>query len=65
MHLEVSDGLVELATERLRNLSVEIEEERPGRDPNVLAAEAEELREQERVLREALAEDQARLNLAV
>ncbi len=37
----------------------------PVRDPDQLAAEAEELREQERTMREALAEDQSRLNLAV
>jgi chromosome segregation protein len=55
----------QLATERLRNLSAEPEEERPGRDPDELAAEAEKLREQERTLRAALAEDQARLNEAI
>ena len=55
----------QLATERLRNLTHRAEEERPGRDPDELAAEAEELREQEREMRAALAEDQARLNEAV
>jgi chromosome segregation protein len=55
----------QLATERFRNLSAEVEEERPGRDPDELAAEADALREQERELRAALAEDQARLNEAV
>jgi chromosome segregation protein len=55
----------QLATERFRNLSAEVEEERPGRDPEELAAEAEALREQEFDLRAALAEDQARLNEAV
>jgi chromosome segregation protein len=55
----------QLATERLRNLSAEPEEERPGRDPEELAAEADKLREQERTLRAALAEDQARLNEAI
>jgi chromosome segregation protein len=55
----------QLATERYRNLSAEQEEERPGRDPDELAAEAEELREQEREMRAALADDQARLNVAV
>src|SRR5262245_9269118 len=55
----------QLATERLRNLSTEVAEERPAREPDQLQAEAEELREQERALREALADDQARLNLAV
>ena len=48
-----------------RNLTTEVEEERPGRDPDELAAEAEALREQEHELRAALAEDQARLNEAV
>jgi chromosome segregation protein len=55
----------QLATERYRNLSTEQEEERPGRDPDELAAEAEELREQERLMRAALADDQSRLNHAV
>jgi chromosome segregation protein len=55
----------QLAGERLRNLSIEPEEERPGQDPEQLAAEAEELREHERLMREALADDQARLNAAV
>ena len=55
----------QLATERLRNLTTEVEDERPGRDPDELAAEAEALREQEHELRAALAEDQARLNEAV
>jgi chromosome segregation protein len=55
----------QLATERHRNLTTEVEDERPGRDPDELAAEAEEMREQERVMREALADDQARLNAAV
>ncbi len=55
----------QLAVERWRNLTTEVEDERPGRDPEELAAEAEELREQERELCAALAEDQTRLNLAV
>ncbi len=55
----------QLATQRLRNLAVDHEEERSGRDPEQLAAEAEELREQEFTLRESLAEDQARLTSAV
>ena len=38
----------QLATERHRNLSSEADDERPGRDPDELAAEAEEMREQER-----------------
>jgi chromosome segregation protein len=55
----------QLAVERWRNLTTEVEEERPGRDPDELAAEAEALREQEMDLRAALAEDQARLNHAI
>ncbi len=55
----------QLATERWRNLATEVEEERPGRDPDELSAEADELREQERTLRAALADDQTRLNRAV
>jgi chromosome segregation protein len=55
----------QLATERLRNLTAEVEEERPARDPDQIQAEAEDLREQEQALREALADDQARLNLAI
>jgi len=55
----------QVATERLRNLSTEVEDERLGRDPDQLAAEAEALREQEAAMRAALAEDQTRLNEAV
>jgi chromosome segregation protein len=55
----------QLALERWRNLTTEVEEERPGRDPDEMAAEAEALREQEYELRAALAEDQTRLNEAI
>jgi chromosome segregation protein len=55
----------QLATERLRNLSVEAEDEHPGRDPDQLDAEADQLRSREREMRAALAEDQTRLNDAV
>jgi chromosome segregation protein len=55
----------QVAEERLRSLTTDAEEERAGRDPDMLRAEAEELREQERTLREALADDQARLNFAI
>jgi chromosome segregation protein len=55
----------QLAVERYRNLSADVEDARPGRDPDELAAEAEEMREQERTMREALADDQTRLNQAI
>src|SRR4051812_20483939 len=55
----------QLATERLRHLSSTPDEERPGRDPEMLVAEAERVREQEAELREALTEDQMRLAEAV
>jgi chromosome segregation protein len=55
----------QLASERLRHLSATPEDERPGRDPDELAAEAEEVRAQEESLREALEADQARLDEAV
>jgi chromosome segregation protein len=55
----------QLASERLRHLSATPEDERQGRDPDQLAAEAEEIRAQEEALRDALAADQARLDEAV
>jgi chromosome segregation protein len=55
----------QLATERLRHLAATPEDERPGRDPEMLEAEAERVREQEEELREALTEDQMRLAEAV
>ncbi|WP_033343882.1 chromosome segregation protein SMC [Catenuloplanes japonicus] len=55
----------QLAGERLRHLSAPGEEERPGRDPDMLEAQAEEVRAQEEELREALEEDKARLAEAV
>ncbi|MBO0869937.1 MAG: AAA family ATPase, partial [Micromonosporaceae bacterium] len=55
----------QLAVERHRHLAASAEEERPGRDPDELAAEAERVREQETGLREALQADQARLAEAV
>jgi chromosome segregation protein len=54
----------QLAIERLRHLS-SVEEERPGRDPEQLAAEAERVRAQERELRAALEADSDRLGAAV
>ncbi|GGK89573.1 chromosome segregation protein SMC [Mangrovihabitans endophyticus] len=55
----------QLASERLRHLAAAPEDERPGRDPDQLAAEAERVREQEEELREALTDDQTRLAEAV
>ncbi|GGJ76565.1 chromosome partition protein Smc [Pilimelia anulata] len=55
----------QLAEQRLRHLEAPEEAERPGRDPDQLAAEAQRVREQETELREALREDQERLAEAV
>jgi chromosome segregation protein len=55
----------QLAAERYRHLSAAGEDERPGRDPDELAAEAETVREQENALRDALDADEARLAEAV
>ncbi|GAA1758104.1 chromosome segregation protein SMC [Luedemannella helvata] len=55
----------QLADERLRNLSTAVDDERPGRDPEQLLAEAEEAREQEEELRAALETHQERLDEAV
>ncbi|KUL28688.1 chromosome segregation protein SMC [Actinoplanes awajinensis] len=55
----------QLASERLRHLAATPDDERPGRDPEMLEAEAERVREQEEELREALTEDQMRLAEAV
>ncbi|BCB82178.1 chromosome segregation protein SMC [Phytohabitans flavus] len=55
----------QLASERLRHLSATPDDERPGRDPEQLAAEAERVRAQEEQLRAALKADQAHLAEAV
>jgi chromosome segregation protein len=55
----------QLAGERHRHLSAAPDDERPGRDPDQLEAEAERVREQEAELREALVDDQMRLAEAV
>ncbi len=55
----------QLASERLRHLSSEVEEERPGRDPEQLVAEAQKIREQDAALRAALASDERHLAEAV
>jgi chromosome segregation protein len=55
----------QLAAERLRHLSAATEEERTGRDPEQIAAEARRIREQESELRAALETDQERLAEAV
>ncbi|MFS8477610.1 MAG: chromosome segregation protein SMC [Micromonosporaceae bacterium] len=51
----------QLAAERLRHLEAPVEQDRPGRDPERLAAEAEQIREQEHALRDMLEADRARL----
>ncbi|MEV0720786.1 chromosome segregation protein SMC, partial [Asanoa sp. NPDC050611] len=55
----------QLASERLRHLSATPDDERPGRDPDELAAESERVRAQEDQLRGALKDDQNRLAEAV
>jgi chromosome segregation protein len=55
----------QLAGERLRHLSASTEDERPGRDPEQLAAESEKVREQEAMLRAELETTQDRLAEAV
>ncbi|WP_345535202.1 chromosome segregation protein SMC, partial [Phytohabitans rumicis] len=55
----------QLASERLRHLSATPDDERPGRDPEQLAAEAEKVRAQEDDLRSALKADQEHLAEAV
>ncbi|MBF9134112.1 AAA family ATPase, partial [Plantactinospora sp. S1510] len=55
----------QLARERLRHLSATPDDERPGRDPDRLEAEAEEVRAHEEELRAALTDDQIRLAEAV
>ncbi|MFI7605540.1 chromosome segregation protein SMC [Micromonospora sp. NPDC049366] len=58
-------SIEQLARERLRHLSATPDDERPGRDPDQLEAEAERVREQEEELRGALTDDQIRLAEAV
>lgn len=55
----------QLAAERLRHLSAPDEQEQAGRDPEELAAEAEQVRAEEAELREVLAGEAARLDEAV
>ncbi len=55
----------QLASERLKHLSAEVEDERLGRDPEQLVAEAQKIREQDNALRAALAADELRLSDAV
>src|SRR5262245_12115724 len=55
----------QLATERLRHLTAAGDDERHGRDPEELTAEAERIRAQESELRRALDADQQRLSDAV
>jgi chromosome segregation protein len=58
-------SLRQLAGERLKHLSSTPDDERPGRDPDQLAAEAEKVREQEAELRAALEAHQDKLAEAV
>ncbi|WP_433057396.1 chromosome segregation protein SMC [Dactylosporangium sp. CS-033363] len=58
-------SLHQLAAERHRNLSAAPVDERPGRDPDQLTAEADKVREQEEELRAALEASQERLAEAV
>ncbi|WP_117211873.1 chromosome segregation protein SMC, partial [Allorhizocola rhizosphaerae] len=55
----------QLAAERHRHLSAPSDQERPGRDPAQLEAEAERVRTEETALRAALEADQKRLAEAV
>jgi chromosome segregation protein len=55
----------QLAAERLRHLSAPDQDEQSGRDPEQLAAEAEQLRAEQAALRESLEADQSRLAEAV
>jgi chromosome segregation protein len=58
-------GTARLAAERSRHLSADADEARTGRDPEVMEAEAAEVREQEETLRAALDDDRAALAEAV
>jgi chromosome segregation protein len=55
----------QLATERLRHLTATADDERRGRDPEELIAEAQRVREQETDLRAALSADETRLTEAI
>jgi len=58
-------GTARLASERARHLSADTAEARSGRDPELMEAEAADVREQEAELREALAIDRDQLTEAV
>ncbi|MCU1623389.1 MAG: smc [Frankiales bacterium] len=59
-------GTATLASERHRHLTSELPEEaRTGRDPEDLEREATQVRAQERLLQEQIAEDNERLDIAV
>lgn len=58
-------SMEQLAGERRRHLDATPDDERPGRDPDQLEAEAEHVREQEEELRASLTDDQVRLAEAV
>ncbi|MFD0922198.1 chromosome segregation protein SMC [Saccharopolyspora rosea] len=59
------NGTLRLAAERHRHLTEQVEEHRPGRDPDQLEAEAEEAAEQEVELREQMEEAREALNEVV
>nr|WP_218888854.1 chromosome segregation protein SMC [Saccharopolyspora hordei] len=59
------NGTLRLAAERHRHLTAQTEEQRPGRDPEQLEAEAEEAAEQEVELREQLEEAREALHEVV
>ncbi|MGV1004210.1 MAG: chromosome segregation protein SMC [Candidatus Nanopelagicales bacterium] len=63
--LERLRGTVGLASDRTSNLAAEPEDERRGRDPAELAADAARLREQEQSLRLACEQDRGHLSEAV
>jgi chromosome segregation protein len=58
-------GTHRLAVERERHLSAALDDERTGRDPEAMEAEAAEIRDAEEALREALEDDRGRLADAV
>ena len=58
-------GTGSLAAERVRHLATEPEDQRPGRDPDELEADAERVRAEEREIETAVAHDREELAAAV